>query len=263
MENHRISFDRVAGIYENTRGHPPEISRQIADSIRAFLPARAVILEVGVGTGRIARPLLQHGLQIFGVDISTGMMARMLELLPPGSPRPYLCQADACRLPFQNRAFQAVLSVHVFHLIKEWQQALAEMQRVLRLEGLLCTGYDWRDHDSPHSQINDQWRKITAQYIENPGHPGPREFSQVFQTLTANGAQTEEIEAAAWQYTFSPARYIQQLADGTYSNSWRLDPQVMPTCIAELQTWAVERFGPLDLEITLPKKFIWEIFWWQ
>jgi ubiquinone/menaquinone biosynthesis C-methylase UbiE len=263
MESQRISFDRVAGIYEDTRGHPPEISRQIADSLIAFLPARAAILEVGVGTGRIARPLLDHDMEIFGVDISAGMMTRFLELLHSSAPSPHLCQADTCQLPFRDRAFQAVLSVHVFHLIKEWQQALAEMQRVLRPEGLLCTGYDWRDQGSPHSQINDQWRNIISKYVEHPGHPGPRDFNQVSEILIASGARSEEIEAAAWEYTFSPAHYIQQLANGTFSYSWRLDPQFMPACIADLRSWTTERFGSLDVEFILPKKFIWQIFRWN
>jgi ubiquinone/menaquinone biosynthesis C-methylase UbiE len=83
MENHRVSFDRVASVYEDTRGHPPEISRQIADSLRNHLPASSAILEVGIGTGRIARPLLYHNLRLFGVDVSARMMARLLELLRP------------------------------------------------------------------------------------------------------------------------------------------------------------------------------------
>jgi len=262
MENRRISFDRVADIYDETRGHPPEISFQIADSICTTLPSQAMILEVGVGTGRIARSLLSRHLQIFGVDISSRMMNRFMQLVPPGEPRPYLFQADACKLPFRNKTFQAVLSIHVFHLINDWKQALAEMLRVLLPDGQLCTGYDWRDTDSPHSQINDQWRQIVSKYVENPHHPGPHEFSKVIKLLAENGAKMEEVEAAAWQYSFIPARYIQQIADGTFSYSWKLEPQLMPVCIAELRSWAGEQFGSLDTEFILQKKFIWQIFRW-
>lgn len=262
MENKRISFDRVADIYENTRGHPSEISTQIADSLCAVLPAQAMVLEVGVGTGRIARPLLNHRLQIFGVDISRRMMNRFIELVPPGGPKPHLFQADACQLPFRNTTFQAVLSIHVLHLINDWKQALAEMLRVLQPDGCLCTGYDWRDNESPHSQVNAQWRQIVSKYVENPHHPGPREFSEVFQVMTEGGAEMEEIEAASWQYTFTPARYIQQIADGTFSYSWKLDPQYAPAYIAELRAWAGEQFGSLDAEFTLQKKFVWHIFRW-
>jgi hypothetical protein len=147
-------------------------------------------------------------------------------------------------------------------LIYEWQQALAEMQRVLRPEGLLCAGYDSRDTTSPHSQINDQWRQIMAKHKEHPGHPGPREFGQILQTLTDSGALVEVIEAAAWNYSFTPSQYIQQLSEGTYSSSWRLEPHLMPSCIAELRSWAVEQFGSLEAEFTLSKKFIWHVFRW-
>ena len=263
MEQRRISFDRVAHVYDETRGHPPEISSQVADSMVALLPPQATILEVGVGTGRIARPLLKRNLEVFGVDISIQMMTRFRQLVRPGSPMPYLFQADACQLPFRSNSFTTVLSVHVFHLIKEWQQALAEMLRVLRPDGYLCTGYDWRDTGSPHSQINQQWRVIVSKYVENPQHPGPRDFSEVVQVLTNGGAQMKEFEAAVWDYTFVPADYIQQIAEGTFSYSWKLDPELMPYCIAELKTWAIKEFGSLEVEFKLPKKFIWQIFRWE
>ena len=262
-ENRRVSFDGIASKYEDTRGLPGEVSQKVSDALCAFLPEQAKILEVGVGTGRIVRPLLSRGIRVFGVDISTRMMARFLELIQNGVPRPQLIQADACQLPFQNKVFQAVIAIHVFHLIREWQLALSEMQRVLQPGGLFGIGYDWRDLESPHSQINDQWRQIISKFIDHPGHPGLRDFSRASRILLDTGAQMEEIEAAAWEYIFCPAVYIQQIEDGTFSYSWRLDPELMPACIAELRTWAIERFGSLEVEFTLPKKFIWQIYYWR
>jgi ubiquinone/menaquinone biosynthesis C-methylase UbiE len=260
MENHRISFDRIAGIYDETRGHPPEVSSHIAEVVRAKLPQNAFILEVGVGTGRIVRPLLKSETKVFGIDISSRMMARFREMVVPIDSQPYLSQADALNLPLRTHAFQAVLSIHIFHLIKDWQQALDEMIRVLRPDGYLCIGYDWRDPNSPHSQINEQWRQIVSRYVENAHHPGLRNSRYLLQTLNNRGMNMEEIEAASWEYIFIPARYIQQIADGTYSYSWKLDPNLIPVCINELKTWTIEQFGLLDTEFSLPKKFIWQIY---
>ena len=108
-----------------------------------------------------------------------------------------------------------------------------------------------------------QWRQIISKFIDHPGHPGLRDISRATRILLDTGAQMEEIEAAAWEYIFCPAVYIQQIEDGTFSYSWRLDPELMPDCIAELRTWAIERFGSLEVEFTLPKKFIWQIYYWR
>jgi ubiquinone/menaquinone biosynthesis C-methylase UbiE len=43
--------------------------------------------------------------------------------------------ADATALPFADVRFDAVVSVHVFHLLPAWRVALAEVQRVLAPAG--------------------------------------------------------------------------------------------------------------------------------
>src|SRR3712207_7789166 len=40
-----------------------------------------------------------------------------------------LVQADAARLPFDNDTFDAVVAVHVFHLIGNWIEAMDEADR--------------------------------------------------------------------------------------------------------------------------------------
>ena len=51
------SFDRVADVYDSTRRIPPDGEEQIARGLKALIteggPA-PTILEVGIGTGRIA-----------------------------------------------------------------------------------------------------------------------------------------------------------------------------------------------------------------
>ncbi len=73
-----LSFDRVAGRYDTTRGYPPDVARQIAagDGLGQLKPAAAA-LEIGIGTGRIALPLLECGVNVTGVDISPLMLEQL------------------------------------------------------------------------------------------------------------------------------------------------------------------------------------------
>lgn len=80
-----ISFDRAAEIYDATRALDGGVAGRITEALRAEIEAANAdrVLEVGIGTGRMARPLLRAGLRIVGVDISAPMMARLREQLTP------------------------------------------------------------------------------------------------------------------------------------------------------------------------------------
>lgn len=58
------------------------------DSMITFLeelrPAPASLLELGVGTGRLAIPLAKHGYRVHGVDASPAMLAKLHENDPTG-----------------------------------------------------------------------------------------------------------------------------------------------------------------------------------
>ena len=73
-----VSFDRIASRYDATRGFPPGVGAQVGAAFRAQsgLPVGARLVEIGVGTGRIAIPLVSQGYQYIGVDISLEMMRR-------------------------------------------------------------------------------------------------------------------------------------------------------------------------------------------
>src|SRR5207249_6832613 len=71
-----ISFDRVVGAYDSTRGLSPELMRQIIDAMQDMLRSCTTVLDVGVGTGRFACPLNESGFRVVGVDISVPMMLK-------------------------------------------------------------------------------------------------------------------------------------------------------------------------------------------
>jgi ubiquinone/menaquinone biosynthesis C-methylase UbiE len=71
-----ISFDRAAEYYDQTRALPDALMEELVRILLSELPAGRC-LEIGIGTGRIALPLMRRGVEIYGVDISIAML-RML-----------------------------------------------------------------------------------------------------------------------------------------------------------------------------------------
>jgi len=109
----RISFDRVADCYDATRALPPDalaaITGGIARALRDVAPAPS-LLEVGVGTGRIAVPLATEGIRLTGIDIAPAMLAHLRAKRPEVA----IALADATSLPFPSATFDGVLFVHTF-----------------------------------------------------------------------------------------------------------------------------------------------------
>lgn len=83
-----------AGSYDEMIGcasHPPETDQTVA-GVRRLLPAGARLLELGVGTGRLAIPLAQAGLEVHGVDLDPAALERLLA--KPGGAAVHAHQGD-------------------------------------------------------------------------------------------------------------------------------------------------------------------------
>src|SRR3989449_5025506 len=122
----RLSFDRVAAIYDETRGLAPRAMARVLAVLVDQLQGKRV-LEVGVGTGRYAVPLQKSGVRVVGVDISR----KMVEFGLAKGLRDVVF-ADAARLPFVSGAFDVATTNHVLHLIPDWRDALRENARLPR-----------------------------------------------------------------------------------------------------------------------------------
>lgn len=73
--------DRIAGLYDEW--HPTADPAMVATL--AELAGAGPALELGIGTGRIALPLQERGVEVHGIDASPGMVARLRE--KPGGER--------------------------------------------------------------------------------------------------------------------------------------------------------------------------------
>jgi len=139
------SFDRAANIYDQTRPLLEPIATHGLQAILDIIGPNARVLDVGTGTGRISVPLLERGVDLIGCDLSAQMLKRLQEKYPAAR----IAQADASQLPFPAHRFDAVLTVHVLHLIPPWREALREFRRMLVPGGVYLNVRTW-DPDLVH-----------------------------------------------------------------------------------------------------------------
>lgn len=247
-----VSFDRVADRYDATRGYPPQIAAQIAAGLIAAgdLASGASLLEVGIGTGRIALPLLAAGINVTGVDISARMVERLrakyaeqrerLPALPWGALRVEM--ADVTTLPFADATFDAVLVVHVLHLIPEWRAALDEALRVLCPGGAFLLGQDMTDGRERHL-LNDRWVAIVRELGGTTGAVGAAGYRAAVAELRARGMRVEERVLTRWDEPVTPREGLANITERLWSRTWQVPDDLFAESVRRLTAWANATLG--------------------
>ncbi|WIG59934.1 MAG: hypothetical protein OJF49_002682 [Ktedonobacterales bacterium] len=247
-----ISFDPVADRYDATRYHHAEVSERIAAGLMAVgrIPAGGSMLEIGIGTGRIALPLLAAGINVTGVDISTRMVERLWakydERRAAAPERTWgtltVEMADMTALPFADGAFDAVVGVHVLHLAPEWRRALAEALRVTKRGGAVLIGQDVRE-DEARSRIHEEWDAIVEDLGYNPDPVGAASFQSIVDELRSRGVPVEIRTLATWQEENAPREALLNITERLWSRTWAVPDDLFAESSRRLTAWAEREYG--------------------
>lgn len=141
------------------------------------------VLEIGCGGGFFlpyAAQAVGEGGKVYGLDIAVDMLARSrryLSTFPAAvNNRVELVQRSAYELPFDDNSLDVVYLVAALMEIPDPQRCLAEVQRVLKPQGLLAVSEFLVDPDYPG-------RKATIRCGENAGFA------------------VDAVEGGLWNYT--------------------------------------------------------------
>jgi SAM-dependent methyltransferase len=235
-----LAFDRAAEYYDRTRRISDEASRRQTELLAAELAGRGRCLEIGVGTGLIALPLAAAGVPLVGLDLSTPMLAKLVE---KAGRRPFpLVVGDATKLPFADRSVGASIVRHVLHLIPGWRVAVAELVRVVRPGGtvLVSTG-----------DIPSVWREVTARFVTAVRRPftrglDVRELDALDAAFGEHGVVPRALPPIPERVDTSLGTFLEQMGDGLHSWTWDVPEDRRREVAAEVRRWAEERFGTLD-----------------
>ncbi len=264
-------FDtRVVAQYDALRGHPEEVSAQIGRVIADLAGSGARALELGVGTGRIALPAAAAGCQIVGIDCSSEMLSKLVSRIDDeGIKRLDLVRGDISALPFRNAAFDAVLAVHVLHLVADWQKVLEQISRLIRPGGLLLLGRDWIDPETFSGKIRNAFRRTVVDVGTNMLPPGataaapPAGGAAIVKRLGELGARpagVEEIIAAEWNTRAAPRQLLDGIRSRNDAESWVLPDSVLDEVMRRLDRFAAEQWQNLDEQQIVKRRFMLGIF---
>jgi ubiquinone/menaquinone biosynthesis C-methylase UbiE len=248
-----VSFDRVADRYDATRGYPPEVALRIADGLMdaGGVPDDGSVLEIGIGTGRIALPVLATGRDVTGVDIAQAMVERLREKYaalraaeperPWGALRVEL--GDVTALSFADASFDAAVAVHVLHLIPEWRRAVDEVLRVLRPGGALLIGQDVRLEDDVQWRMQGEWMDIVRKLGFPVSYVGAAGYSAIKAELERRGLPPREEQLAAWEVETTPRGALAYIVERTWSRTWQVPAEIFDEAARRLTEWVAAEYG--------------------
>jgi ubiquinone/menaquinone biosynthesis C-methylase UbiE len=119
------------------------------------------VLEIGTGSGLFTAEAAQlvepHG-QLIGIDLQIGMLHPLHRQLQAGEPRKIvLAGATAEHLPLPNASIDLAFAIAVLPMIRDKQQALRELRRVLKPAGLLAVSEEVIEPEYVPAIVTRHW----------------------------------------------------------------------------------------------------------
>jgi SAM-dependent methyltransferase len=133
------SFDRAAAEYELARPGYPAAALDVLP-----LGADAEVLDLGAGTGKLTRVLIEHYRRVVAVEPLDGMRGILEDVVPAAESHAGSAEA----IPLPDGAVDGVFAGQAFHWFANGE-AVAEIARVLRPGGVLVLIWNEPDDPSP------------------------------------------------------------------------------------------------------------------
>ena len=197
-------FDDIAAVYDASL--PPHVVEHYLRKRAAFvlgLGSYRTVLDVGCGTGALARRLTGLGYEVTGVDPSDGMLGVMRSR----APEVRAVHGSGTELPFDPDSFDVVVSVAAFHHIAEpdaVSATLAEMTRVSRPGGRIVI---W-----DHNPRNPYWSLLMNRVPQDTGEERLIPEPELVSGLNAGGAQVLSVERLGFVPDFTPRLALDAVA---------------------------------------------------
>lgn len=191
-----------------------------------------------------------------GVDLSLGMLREFARQAGQEKRAPNLVQADGHCLPFSEGIFDAVLLIQVVGAAKNWRRLVTEARRVLRSSGSLIIGHTILPIDG----IDERMKRRLAAILEGLGvgsyHMNTRGVVQPW--LESEAKASTRIQAAKWITRRTPRAFCERQPTGARFSV--LPESTRNEALAQLEAWALEKFGSLEAIFEEQHQFELQVF---
>lgn len=150
------AFELVADVYERARpGYPAEAVAWAAEKLE--LKEGRTALDLGAGTGKLTRSLIETGATVIAVEPGDAM----LEQLKRAVVGVKALRGAAESIPLPDASVDAVTVGQAFHWFRH-EEAVPEIRRVLRSQGGVALLWNVRDQEAP---LQQEISKLIAPWV--------------------------------------------------------------------------------------------------
>jgi SAM-dependent methyltransferase len=255
MTDRSVSFDRAAEFYDRTRTYGELADRDETRILAAELRTCERVLEIGVGTGQVGLRLHGAGVQIFGVDLSTAMLRRLVEKSGGSAPFPVVV-CDATQLPFRDGSFDGLVLRHVLHLVPAWHEAVSEIGRVSARPGLVLISHG-------ESELGRAVRIRAEEILGRPIAAVGLDWHSWWDLegeMRRVGGSHRALGQIAYRIAEPLMRLVEGIRDNVFSWTWGFTDDERSAIGNGLRPWLEERFGGLDAPLEHEETITWHAY---
>lgn len=254
-------YDNIAHLYDQTRWLTPSVAEEVADFILELVDAtpETSFLEPGIGTGLNVLPFVRRGYSVTGIDVSQAMLDQFRQKLQTIPQNLQLIHADASQLPFTDRSFDVVLTVHMIHGVWNRKMFLDEVDRVLKLQGFYLNA-QWITPPA-RMEFEDYFRDILAKYEVKQA---PNSVNKVVEEINIDdyfhnkGYHSNYVIAKEWTVSNTVGELLSFYKSRAYGLCWLVSDEIFPHAMGEFEEFCLEHYGSLATELSSEAKFeIW------
>lgn len=252
-----VGFDHAVEYYDETRDLSPEVQDATARLLAEELPNVDRVVEVGAGTGIVTIPLARRGVPLSGLDLSLGMLEKLVDKARDAGVNIPVLIGDATRLPFRDDSVDAIVMRHVLHLVSEWRTALAEVARIVRPGGRFVVSIT--DYTGLYHALQERFLHAAGDLPVAVGlRPDDRELLDgAMEDLGATGRLLPVVRG---RRTLTIWAFLRNMERGTYTWTWAADDATRHQAVREVRRWAKGEFGDLHRPVEPEFEIEWRSY---
>lgn len=222
--------------WKSENGFGAEILDEVLNAFTGF--ENKFLLEVGVGSGRNAKPLLEKiRPHLVGLDLTREMLNNARNKLHAYKQHSNLVLGDADHLPFVAEAFDAILCMSTMHYFEDQEKALEDYRRLLKKGGTFVYG-----DLSPHEADNQGFFETLERTISR-AHTRYYKASETKRLLETHGFHVSKMKTIAYKKTYDAL-----IEDkGKY---FAIKPEALRRYVRAASKEAKEQYVLTDTELT-------------
>ena len=159
MKERKNFWDKNAGRYDRFMRKDQAAYEKMYALIRSVVKAKTV-LELATGTGLIAKHIVNAAAHIEATDASPEMIAEARR--DNQSAKLHFSVQDMSRLPYADKSFDVVIVSNALHIVPQPENALVEIRRVLKDDGVLIAPTFTHADNSFSGKVNAFFMKLAG-----------------------------------------------------------------------------------------------------